>query len=34
MKGKLAVMTDKLDLVGVVLIVYKKRREDANALCE
>ena len=27
-------MTDKLDLVGVLLVVYKERREDANALWE
>ena len=25
-------MTDKFDLVGVLLVVYKERREDANAL--
>ena len=25
-------MTDKFDLVGVLVVVYKERREDANAL--
>ena len=31
-KKILFVMTDKFDLVGVVLVMYKERRENANAL--